>query len=137
MAIKLKRIGASSSLTLTPLIDVVFLMLIFFLVTTRFVEEEQELDLELPSASEALPLTSEPLEMIINIDREGRFFIDGKFRQLEEVESILQQAAVNNPLSQTVIIRADKQADCQHFITAVNLCKKVGIFQYTAMIDDD
>ncbi len=121
---------------MTPLIDVVFLLLIFFLVATRFAEEEREIDLELPTASEALPLTAEPRELFINIDREGKYFIDGQFRMPEAVEDLLRQAVANNPLTQTVVIRADRRAEWQHVLTAMDLCKKTGIFNYTAMTDE-
>ena len=111
-------------------------MLIFFLVSSRFSEEERELDLNLPSVSEALPASIQPNELVINIDKENRFFIDGGFRQLEQVEQILRRAQANNPTSQTVVIRADKQAEWDTVATAMNLCKKVGIEEYTATTDD-
>ncbi len=127
---------AVSSLSITPLIDVVFLLLIFFLVATRFAEEEREIDIELPTASQSLPLMAEPQEMFINIDGQGRYFVEGEFRQPEALEQLLRQAAANNPLTQTVIIRADKTADWQHVLTAVDLCIKTGIYNYTAMTDE-
>lgn len=137
MAVQLKRSSAISSLSITPLIDVVFLLLIFFLVTSRFAEEERELDLNLPSVTEALPATAQPDEIIINIDREGRYFIDGAFRQVEQVEQILQRAKANNPLTQTVVIRGDKQADWEMIAVAMGLCKKVGISDFSATIDGE
>ena len=88
MAVQLKR-QAVGSLSITPLIDVVFLLLIFFLVATRFAEEEREIEIELPTASQALPLTAEPLEMFINIDSEGRYFIEGEFRQQEQTVAVV------------------------------------------------
>ena len=136
MAVTLKRTNAVSSLSITPLIDVVFLLLIFFLVSSRFAEEERELDVNLPSVSEALPATVQPDELVVNIDREGRFFIDGAFRQVEQVEQILSRARANNPLTQTVVIRADKEANWDSVATALNLCKKSGISEYTATTDD-
>ncbi len=135
MAVKPKK-HEVGTLSITPLIDVVFLLLIFFLVATRFAKEERALELELPTASESLPLTEEPRELFINIDREGRYFIQGRFRHVEDVEQILIQAAANNPLTQAVVIRADRQADWQAVLTAFDLCKKAGIYQYTAMTDD-
>ena len=72
MAVTIKRTSAIGSLSITPLIDVVFLLLIFFLVSSRFSEEERELDLNLPSVSEALPASAQPAEMVINIDEQGR-----------------------------------------------------------------
>ena len=118
------------------MIDIVFLLLIFFLVTSRFSEEEQQLDVELPTASEALPASIQPDEIVINIDAQGRYYIDGQFRPVEQIEPILRRAQVNNPLTQTVVIRADKRADWDHVLTVFNLCKKVGITEYTATTDD-
>ena len=136
MAVQIKKGSAIGSLTITPLIDVVFLLLIFFLVASRFSEEERQLDLNLPSVSEAMSVTSPINEIVVNIDAQGRFFIDGAFRQLEQVEEILQRARNNNPLSQSVVIRADKATDWDHVATAMNLCKKVGIEEFTATTDE-
>lgn len=135
MAVQPKK-HAIGSLSVTPLIDVVFLLLIFFLVSTRFAEEERSIEIELPAASQSLPLTSEPREMFINIDKQGQFFVDGTFQHPEQIEALLRQAVANNPLTQTVVIRADKSTDWQFVLTAFDLCKKVGIQNYTAMTDD-
>ncbi len=131
------RSSAVSSLSITPLIDVVFLLLIFFLVSSRFAEEERELELNLPSVSEALPATAQPDELVINVNAEGRFFIDGGFHREEQVEQILRRAQASNPLSQTVVIRGDKQADWERVAIAMNICKKVGIAEFTAITDGD
>jgi biopolymer transport protein ExbD len=136
MSVTIKRSSAISSLSITPLIDVVFLLLIFFLVSSRFSEEERELDLNLPSVTEALPASMQPDELVININREGKFFIDGAFRQIEQVEQILRRAQTNNPLTQTVVIRGDKETDWEHVATAISLCKKVGINEFTATMDN-
>ena len=136
MAVQLKKNAAVSSLTITPLIDVVFLLLIFFLVASRFSEEERQLDLNLPSVSEAMSATAEINEIVINIDAQGKYFIDGAFRPLEQVETILNRAKNNNPLSQSVVIRADKKAEWDAVAAAMNLCKKVGIEDFTATTDD-
>jgi biopolymer transport protein ExbD len=134
VALQIKK-NAFGSLCITPLIDVVFLLLIFFLVATRFAEEERELDLELPTASQSLPLTAEPLELFINIDSQGRYFVAGEFHHVEAIEQLLRQAAANNPLTQSVIIRADRRANWESVLTALDLCKKAGIYNYTATTD--
>ena len=136
MAVTVRKSAAIGSLTITPLIDVVFLLLIFFLVASRFSEEERQLDLNLPSVSEALSVTAPINEIVINIDAEGKFFIDGSFRQIEQVEQILNRARNNNPLSQSVVIRADKTTDWDYVAAAMNLCKKVGIEEFSATTDD-
>lgn len=137
MTVKIKKSSAISSLSITPLIDVVFLLLIFFLVSTRFAQEERELDINLPSVSQALPASIQPQELVINIDENGRYFIDGAFRQVEQVEQILRRAQANNPLTQTVVIRGDKATDWQHVAVAIDLCKKVGIHEFTATMDNN
>ncbi len=137
MSVKIRRTSAVSSLSITPLIDVVFLLLIFFLVSSRFSEEERELDLNLPSVTEALPASAQPDELVVNVDETGRYFIDGAFRQVEQVEQILRRAKTNNPLTQTVVIRADRKALWEPVATAIGLCKKVGINEFTATIDEN
>ncbi len=137
MAVQLKKSRAVASLSILPLIDVVFLLIIFFLVATKFVRAEQELDMQLPTASEAAPLTSEIREVIVNIDKDGQYYMDGKFRLIEEVEEFLRTAATNNPDSQTVVIRCDRTADYEFFIQVIDVCKRVGIENYTTMTSDD
>ncbi len=137
MAVKIKRGQALGTLSLTPLIDVVFLLLIFFLVATRFAQEDRELDVVLPSASEARPLIVQPRELFVNIDHQGNYFIDGKTLNGEEVEAVLRQAVANNPVNQSVIIRADKRVQLDHAVLVMNLCNKVGILDYKLTIDGE
>ncbi len=132
MAVQFQPSASLTTLGLTPLIDVVFLLLIFFLVATRFAEEDRELDLPLPDASEARPLTVEPKEIFVNIDQDGQYLVSGQIVGLGELEQILGRAAANNPLHQAVIIRAHKLVPFDFVVQAVNLCKKTGIQKFTA-----
>ena len=130
MAVTFKKGRALGSLSLTPLIDVVFLLLIFFLVATRFAEEEREMDVVLPEASEARPLIAEPKQLFVNVDREGRYFVSGAELDARQLEQALYQAWTNNPTRQEVIIRGDKRAAWQHIALAMNLCNKANIRDY-------
>jgi len=134
MAVKIKKGRALGTLSLTPLIDVVFLLLIFFLVATRFAQEDRELDVMLPSASEARPLTVQPKEMFINIDKRGGYFVDGSTLTGQEIENVLQQAATNNQ-HQSVIVRADKRVPLDFVVFVLNACNKAGIFDYSLTIE--
>ena len=140
MAVQLDRGTSLFSLSLTPLVDVVFLLLIFFLVATEFAqEEERQMDLLLPEASEAQPLTSKPRETFVNVDAEGRYFVGGRLLALDQLESELKAAWVNNPDRASVVIRADKRCAWQFVIAAVNACLKANIRQYrvTALQPDE
>jgi biopolymer transport protein ExbD len=131
MAVKINKGSALSSLSLTPLIDVVFLLLVFFLVTTRFAQEDYELDVVLPSASEAQPLMAQPKELFVNIDRNGDYVVDGRVMSRDEVEQVLRQAVANNPVNQSVIIRADKRVAFDFVVAIMNLCNRAGVRDYS------
>jgi biopolymer transport protein ExbD len=130
MAVTFKKGRALGALSLTPLIDVVFLLLIFFLVATRFAEEEREMDVVLPEASEAQPLIAEPKQLFVNVDRDGRYFVAGNELNAGQLEQALYQAWTNNPTRQEVIIRGDKRAAWQHIALAMNACNKANIRNY-------
>ena len=111
MSVRIKKSSVVGLLSMTPLIDVLFMLLIFFLVATKFADEDFELDVVLPAATEAQPLTVQPQIVIINIDAEGRYMVHDKFLDIDELSLLLQQTVANNPVNQTVHIRADKKAN--------------------------
>ena len=127
MTVKIDKGMALGSLSLTPLIDIVFLLLIFFLVSTRFAEEDRELDVDLPTASEAQPLVATPREIFINIDRDGHLFLGNQQMGAVDLRRQLEQIATNNPLNQTAVVRADRRCDWQHVATAFDICQRAGI----------
>jgi biopolymer transport protein ExbD len=135
--VKFKKDQALLSLSLTPLIDVVFQLLLFFIVATRFADEDREMIVPLPDASEAKPITYVPQELFININHDGQYFVGGKTVDEIELEDILRRAAVNNPANQSVRIHADRRVKFQAVVTAVNLCKRTGIQDYTTDIAAD
>jgi len=130
MAVTIEKGSALNNLSLTPLIDIVFLLLIFFLVATRFAEEERELEVTLPDASEARPLTEKPRELFVNIDQHGQYFVTGKTLGIDELHPILDAAYVNNPGRASVVIRADKRCDWEFVVAVMNACNKAKIRDY-------
>jgi len=131
MGVRIKKSTSLEVLNMTPIIDVVFQLLLFFLVATRFAAEDRELDVMLPAASEAKPLIAQPREMFVNIDHQGRYFVQGKIVSGDEVEHILRQAAADNPAHQSVVIRADRRVQLDSAVFVMNACNKAGIFDYT------
>lgn len=136
MAVNIKKGTSLESMSMTPLIDVVFLLLIFFLVSTRFDEEERMLDIHLPEASEAVPLVAAPQELVVNVDREGRYIIYGKEYPPEALESVLTEAWDANPTGASVLIRGDRASPFGRVMTAANLCRKIGI-NYSTMAREE
>lgn len=131
MAVKIKRSAVASTLSLTPLIDVVFLLLIFFLVTSEFEDEERRLDILLPSATSAVPMISKPREVVIDIDAKGDFYVGGKLQSIGDLQSILESAVADNPTSQTVVIRSDRRATFQPVVSVMDVCNRTGVSDYS------
>jgi len=130
MAVKINKGSPMPQLPIVPLVDTVLNLLIFFLVATRFAQAERELDVKLPDASEARPLTAQAAEMSLNIDAEGHYSIDGKLLGAEELYPVLNQAWVNNPGRVSVMIRADRSCRWQSVVAAMNACHKAKIRDY-------
>ncbi len=130
MPVTINKGNRSGTLDMTPMIDIVFQLLIFFLVATKLEESERELHVVLPSASEAKPITAKPKEVIVNIDKDGNYFADGRPQSAQELETLLNLANTNNPGKQSVIIRADKRCTWDYVVAVMNLCNKAKIMDY-------
>lgn len=120
-----------ADINLTPLIDVVFLLLIFFMVSTTF-NRDSELSIELPSASaQAQPRQPESIE--VAIDAQGRFYVNG--RQLLNTQSkTLRQAlhtAAGDNESPPVIISADAKTPHQAVVQIMDAARELGFVRLT------
>ncbi|MFC1750386.1 ExbD/TolR family protein [Pseudomonadota bacterium] len=115
------------TINLTPLIDVVFLLLIFFMVTTTF-REESEIEINLPQASkEPMEPVGSPLEILIDID--GRYYVDRNLvinTQLDTLKRALRKATGDRK-DPPVIISADAKAPHQSVVTAMDAARQVGL----------
>lgn len=120
-----KRNPEELDLNLTPLIDVVFLLLIFFMVTTTF-DKETQLKIELPEASGEQKKAEKPLD--ISIDAQGRFFVNQKElvnTGIETIKKALLQAAKNDK-SPVLMINADGNATHQSVVKVLDAASQLG-----------
>lgn len=108
---------------LTPVIDVVFLLLIFFLVATEYHDAERELDVTLPEVAQAQPLAMTP-ELIVNITNEGRYKVAAKEYAEPELAALIAQAKKNNP-QQSTLIRGDGDSALRYAVRVMGFCNKV------------
>ena len=130
MTVNIKKGKALDALNMTPMIDVVFNLLIFFMVASEFAKEDRALDVQLPAASEAMPLTAKLKEIFVNVDKAGRFYMENRMVTEDEVDAFLQRAARDNPVNQSVIIRADKRVPLDSVVKVMNLCNRAKITDY-------
>lgn len=114
------------ALNLTPMIDIVMLLVIFFMVGAQFTEDESQYELELPTVSQAQPLTVLPDEIVVNVSRDGAIFVGGAEKSLAELEDLLKSAQ-ERYADQTVVIRGDADGRYQNVMSVLNLCKRIKI----------
>lgn len=116
---------------LTPLIDVVFLLLIFFMVSTTF-ERETEISVQLPEA-DGEQLTTEKSVVEITIDAKGRYYVNRAEvvnTQLETLKRAIKEAAGGEAEPQ-VILSADRQTPHQAVISAMDAARQLGFVHLT------
>lgn len=130
MTVKINRGEVAGGINMTPMIDCVFLLLIFFLVASKFEEEERQMNISLPQASEAVPKTIRPKELIVNVTQEGHYYVAGQRLDLTGLFAALQQSWANNPGRASVIIRADRRCVWQFVVNVMNQCNKANIRNY-------
>ncbi len=115
------------SVNLTPLIDIVFLLLIFFMVSTSFTRETQ-IKLDLPKAS-VEPLESKVDSLEISVDKEGRYFVNGKGLVNQSIETLLSAISpiIKDNKDISVIISADANTPYQSVVTAMEATSQLGV----------
>jgi len=114
------------TLNLTPMIDVVFLLIIFFMVATKFDEMERDLDLDLPEVAAASPLTSAPQGRVVVVHADGRTQLDQQDVSLAELTGRLAGARREYPQT-SVVVRGDAASAFQHVAAALAACQEAGI----------
>lgn len=115
---------------LAPLVDVLFLLVIFFAVTSHYAKNEQVLDISVPAADEKADKKEEIRnvgEIVVNIKSGGEIIVNGQ--TLTEDELLIKLKNITSIYKdQAVILRGDQVADFQYIINVLNACQKAGIY---------
>ncbi len=147
--IKKKRVGVK--IDMTPMVDVAFLLLTFFMLTTQF-KAPEEVEIELPSSHSAFKLPESDI-MIINVTKEGKIVLgldsqilraklfgeENKYRAGIEVDpgnlgNLLIQARISNPKLRTVI-KGDKNAPYGKIEDVMNTLQRAKISRFNLVKD--
>lgn len=115
------------SVQMAPLIDIVFLTMIFFMVLSIFNQLESEISISVPQAKESKETVRSPGEIIINITKEGEVTVNQKKLGHEELENMLKKISVLFP-NQPVIIRADEKTYHKFVIKVLDACAAANIW---------
>lgn len=126
MLIKVSEPNGTAGIELTPMIDMVFLLLTFFLVATTFHQEEREMKIALPFANSAAPISALLQEFIVNVDREGKIIVSGQTIGVDQLTGMVSEAVKVNP-DQKVTVRGDRDTPYANIVTVLDVCKQAGI----------
>jgi len=115
-----------TSVNLTPLIDVVFLLLIFFMVSTTF-DSTSELKIDLPQASASKPVAKQRITLII--DPQGDYYLNGKRLKNKTADLLLLELyrATGDDKDTPIVIQSDAKSPVQSLVTAMDVVGQIGL----------
>lgn len=116
---------------ITPLIDVVFLLLIFFMVSTTF-QRESEITIELPESSGDVAETKNKV-IEISIDNQGRYFVNQRRIKSTDIKTLKEAISITRGDSKKpkLIISADKMTPHQSVVRAMDAARQLGLVNLT------
>ncbi len=119
--------GSGVSFNMTPMIDVVFLLIIFFLVSSHLAKQETQVKLELPRAASGEETVPEPPHVTLNIKSDGQWMWGNRPVSKSRLVELLKQrrAAVGGPL--IVRIRGDVQVPYRRVEPVLRACARSGV----------
>ncbi len=120
---------------ITPMIDVVFLLLCFFITTAVFSQWEYEIDIVLPTAVSGKVPDRLPGEVIVNVNREGVITINSNVLTPDDLLSRLFRLAQLFP-GQPIVVRADRETAYQHVMAVIDRCRQADIWNISFATGD-
>jgi biopolymer transport protein ExbD len=127
MNFRKQRTSSDPGFQIAPMIDVIFLLLCFFIASQLFSQWETEIDITLPTAETGQIPERLPGEVIINILEDGSKMVNSRALDDDDLESLLTRIAKLFP-GQPVLIRADKRTEYEHIIGVLDMCRKQDIW---------
>ena len=136
----MKRLGKSSSeeetdIDITPMLDVVFIMLIFFIVTASFVKESG-LDINKPPASNEPPDVNAPKPIVVEVNDLDEIHIQNRLISVGSVKPTIVRLKAESPES-SVIVKVDKKAKTKYIIQAIDGIRAANVLQPTITMNAD
>ena len=129
---KRKSIKAAEA-DLTPMLDIVFILLIFFIVTATFIQENA-IDMTPPPPSNSTEISGEAL--IVRIDENDLIRVGGRLTDVEGIRARVERAIAENP-DISVIVQAHPQARNQLIIHSVDQSRSAGVQNVGFAVDGD
>src|SRR5881227_4113388 len=111
---------------LAPLVDVLMLLLIFFLLTWNAARNENELDVKIPKATQAKEKSAPIGDVVVNVKTDGNVVVNRRTLNGDELTELLRNLVQLNP-EQAVVIRGDEAGAYKNVVDVLNICSQAGI----------
>lgn len=126
MLLKQAEIENSIHIDFVPMVDVLFNLLIFFLLATTIAQVEREMNVTLPFAGSAAPISTALRELIINVDAEGHTVVNGRPIEIQALGAMVKELVASNP-QQKVSVRGDRRTAYANIVQVLDVCKNNGV----------
>lgn len=117
------------------MLDVMFLLLCFFITTAVFSQWECEVDITLPTAKTAKPPERLPGEVILNIAKDGKVTVNQQELSPDTLKTRLQRLVKYYP-GQPVILRADAEASVDKLVSVIDICREAEVWNFSIATQD-
>ena len=124
------------ALALTSMLDVIFLLLCFFVTVSVFSQWENEISIQLPSATTAQEPDRLPGEIVVNLSKEGKVSVNGLKLELDDLKKRLSHISKFYP-GQPVIIRADKETRYDALVGVIDTCRAADVWNFSLATDGE
>ena len=125
-----KRKPKAPTVALTSMLDVIFLLLCFFVTASVYSQWESEISIQLPNARTGEDPDRLPGEIIANIAKDGTVRVNGAELALDDLGNRLRKIAKFYP-GQAVIVRADKETSYDSLVKVIDVCRGAGVWNFS------
>jgi biopolymer transport protein ExbD len=112
---------------IAPMVDVLMVLLVFFIVTWNFALSENELDVRVPTAAKANEPQPYVGQVVINVKANGTIIVNRQQKNAQELLDQLKKLAQLYP-DQAVIVRGDEAVDYKHIVEVLDICRQADIW---------
>ena len=126
----------AASVQMASLMDVIFLLLCFFVTSSVFSQWETEISIALPTAKSSTVPGRMPGEIILNVAADGNVTVNGQKLSLAEVTERLARIAKLYP-GQPVVIRADKTTKYEALVSVIDACRTADVWNFSLATKDE
>lgn len=123
MKLRRKKGQANEGIDVSPLIDMVFILLIFFMVSTTFIKDMQ-IDLNRPGAASSKPSSSKSIRVFI--DNTEKIYVDGQHVRPWVLQSKIREMVASNK-TQSILVVTDKKVSADKLVDVVDQCRLAGV----------